>query len=145
MSPPGSGAPRCATHGRISDELRAVIEQLAGRLQPWLERMAQDSAPGQPEQDPGQAGQDPGRAAEPCTWCPLCALITVLRGDRPEAAARLAEHGAGLIAAARELLTPPAEPAPQHAAEGERAQRQASVQHIVVRPAAGGPGGVAGC
>lgn len=141
MSPPGSGAPGCATHGRISDELRAVVEQFADRLQPWLERMAQDSAP-------GQAGQDPGPAAEqgsPCTWCPICALITVLRGDRPEAAARLAEHGAGLIAAARELLTPPAPQQGEPATEGERSRGQASVQHIVVRPAAGGPGGVAGC
>ncbi len=135
MSPPESGAPGCAAHGRISDELRAVVEQFADRLQRWLQRMAQDSTP-------VQTGQDPG-PAEPCTWCPICALITALRGDRPEAAARLAEHGAGLITAARELLTPPAPQQGEPAAE--RTQRQASVQHIVVRPAAGGPGGAAGC
>ncbi|MGH4026083.1 MAG: hypothetical protein ACRDRV_16020 [Pseudonocardiaceae bacterium] len=142
MNPPEPGAAGCGRHGHISDELRTVVELLADRLQPWLERMARDG--------------DPARSAaadsEPCTWCPICALIVALRGERPDALARLAQHGAGLIAAARELLISPTAPAapPREdpAGRGDPDPEQIStrtVQHIVVRPAAHDPGGTAGC
>lgn len=141
MSPPGPGAAGCGAHGHLSDELRTVVELLADRLQPWLERLARDGDPAQ------SAAADNG----PCTWCPICALIITLRGDRPEAVARIAQHGAGLIAAARELLVPPAGSAPPQDEPTVRSDPTAqpasarSVQHIVVRPAARGHGGAAGC
>lgn len=141
MSPPEPGAAWCGAHGHISDEWRAVVELLADRLQPWLERLARDG-------DPAQSAAV-GNA--PCTWCPICALIIALRGDRPEAVARLAQHGAGLIAAVRELLVSPAGPAPpqgEPTGRGDPTPGRAStrlVQHIVVRPAAHGHGGTAGC
>lgn len=141
MNSPGPGAPGCGTHGHIPDELRTVVELLADRLQPWLDRMARD----------GDPAQSAGESSAPCTWCPVCALITALRGDRPEAVARLAQHGAGLIAAVRELLTPPAGAAPSREKPAERADPTGeptptrSVQHIVVRPAAHGPGGTTRC
>ncbi|MCA1671845.1 MAG: hypothetical protein LC799_06450 [Actinobacteria bacterium] len=141
MNPPRAGAPGCDTHGHIPDGVHTVVELLVDRLQPWLERMARD----------GDPAQSLAASNVPCTWCPICALITALRGDRPEAVARLAQHGAGLIAAARELLTPPAEPAPSRGeptVRGEFTPAPAStrsVQHIVVRSAAPGPGGTAGC
>ncbi|MFN2497238.1 MAG: hypothetical protein ABR608_15260 [Pseudonocardiaceae bacterium] len=119
-------------HARVSDELRAVVELLANRLPPWLERVAQPSAAS-------------GEGMAPCTRCSVCALIAALRGDRSEVVGRLVDHAAGLLAAARELLTPPAEPT----ADGERASRQASgrvmVQHIEVRPGTHDSGGAAGC
>lgn len=141
MNPPGPGAAGCGTHGHIPDELRTVVELLADRLQPWLERMAGAG-------DPTQA---PGPSSGPCSWCPICALITALRGERPEAVARLGQHGAGLIAAVRELLISPAGPAPPREERAGRADptpepvATRSVQHIVVRPAAPGRGGTAGC
>ena len=141
MNPPEPGAAGCGRHGHISDELRTVVELLADRLQPWLERMARD----------GEPARSPEAGSGPCTWCPICALIVTLRGDRPEALARLAQHGAGLIAAARELLVSPAGPAPPQedpAGRGDPTPEQVptrTVQHIVVRPAAHGPGGKAGC
>lgn len=146
MTGPGPGPQWCSGHARLSEELRGVAE-LLGRLQPWLQRIAQHG-------DPGRPGE-PGGA--PCTWCPVCALITALRGNQPEALARLAEHGVGLITAARELLTPAAESAesaesaPSASSAGEPAPEPGHtppgrrVQHIVVRPAAGDPGGAAGC
>lgn len=138
MSPPGPGARDCTAHGRISEELRGVAELLAARLQPWLERMAQND---------DHPGQSPGPDGAPCTWCPICALITALRGDQPDALARLAEHGAGMVAAVRELLIPPAGHSPAGepaAAPGDPPPPGRSVQHIVVRPA-GGSGGSGGC
>lgn len=124
----------CAAHPRVSAEFRAVAELFAGRLQPWLERMAQDGGPGQtPDQDGGPGGP-------PCTRCPLCALLAALRGDRPDVVVRLAEHAVGLVTAVRDLVTPAAEAAPDR----DRAGR-VSVQHVVVRPAARDEGGASGC
>lgn len=138
MSRPGSGPQGCGGHARVSEELRGVAELLVGRLQPWLERLARD----------GESGHSTEPGGAPCTWCPICALVTALRGEHPEALARLAEHGVGLITAARELLAPlagsdpPAEgpaPEPGHTPPGR------SVHHIVVRPAAADQGGAGGC
>jgi hypothetical protein len=33
----------------------------------------------------------PGAAAPECRWCPLCQLVAVLRGERPEVTAALAD------------------------------------------------------
>jgi hypothetical protein len=38
-----------------------------------------------------------------CQWCPLCQLVAVLRGDRPEVTARVAEAGAAVVAALRAI------------------------------------------
>jgi hypothetical protein len=39
----------------------------------------------------GDAGGDAAAAGEDCRWCPLCRLIAVLRGERPEVTAVIAE------------------------------------------------------
>lgn len=46
--------------------------------------------------------------AEECRYCPLCQLIAVARGQRPEVSARLVESGTAFVDAVRSLLTPPA-------------------------------------
>lgn len=48
-----------------------------------------------------------------CQWCPICQLLAVVSGERPEVSERLAEAGAALGAALRGLLdaaTGPARP-----------------------------------
>ncbi len=42
-------------------------------------------------------------AAE-CSYCPVCQLIAVLRGDRPEVTARLADVGSAVVTALRAAL-----------------------------------------
>lgn len=119
------GGGECPAHGSVSEQLRALAELLAERLEPGSGR-------------PGQ-----GHGAEPapsCAWCPVCSILDLLRGQRPELAARLTEHGAGLLAAVREALTTPAaagqrsEPDPPPGDAGERAER---VQHVPVRRTGG--------
>ncbi|MBA2554835.1 MAG: hypothetical protein H0V10_14330 [Geodermatophilaceae bacterium] len=63
--------------------------------------------------------------SEDCRYCPLCQLIAVVRGQRPEATARLMESGAALLDAVRSLLTP---------SGGDRAEAgpPPTVQHIDV-------------
>lgn len=39
-----------------------------------------------------------------CQWCPLCQLVAVLRGDRPEVTERLAAAGTAVLAAVRALV-----------------------------------------
>lgn len=47
---------------------------------------------------------DPEHQASDCQWCPLCQFVAVLRGERPEVTARVAEAGTALIGAMRALL-----------------------------------------
>lgn len=98
MSGPGAGTRTegCAAHGRISEEMRLLAEQLLEGIEPWAQRIRDGLA--QPE------GVAP---AATCTWCPVCAVVGLLRGERPELAARLAEHAVGLLAVLREVLASP--------------------------------------
>jgi hypothetical protein len=87
--------------------------------------------------------------APECTWCPVCQLITVLRGDRPEVTERLSTAASAVADALQALLDAsarpqsaapapaaeataptgaPAEPAPPGPRAGRRPKRR--VQHI---------------
>jgi len=63
-------------------------------------------------------GEHAATGAEECRYCPVCRLIAILRGDRPEVTDRLAEAGTAFLAALRAALGPgspaaaPAEPPP---------------------------------
>lgn len=73
----------------VTDELRSLLDTLAARAEPLLNRMGSHPA-----------GQHPAT----CHWCPLCASVAVLRGQRPELAVRAAEHAAGLLAVLRAAI-----------------------------------------
>jgi hypothetical protein len=66
----------------------------------------------------GAPGAPAGAAAEgltgDCRWCPLCQAAAVLRGERPEVSAALADV---LTATATALRSFAGEPAPAHPAE----------------------------
>jgi hypothetical protein len=59
----------------------------------------------------------PGAAAPECRWCPLCQLVAVLRGERPEVTAALADvlrataDALHAFAAAPDAPRPPDQPA----------------------------------
>lgn len=127
MSAPRAGA-GCAGHPWLTDETRQLAEQLLDHVEPWVQRLRD----GDPE--------GLGTAATPatCGWCPLCAIVATVRGERPELAVRFAEHAAGLLATARQVL------AEQHAtaAPGSSEQTVERVQRIdVQRPNGSGSGG----
>lgn len=97
---------------RFTDTLlehgRPLIHDLAERGDPLLRRLAETPT----------AHDEPGAT---CDWCPVCAGIAMLRGRRPELAARLAGQFGDLLATLRGAVdeTPP--PAPDD-----------PVQHITV-------------
>ncbi len=140
MTPTSSSG--CGAHGNASAELRALAESLAEALEPWALRMRRAAE----ERDAQPGAEVPGT----CTWCPVCAAVGLLRGERPELAARLAEQGVGLLATLRELLAEPGTPAPDGAAAGPADGRKRDVQRVPLRRAGHaqqqpGAGGDTGC
>ncbi|MET8852241.1 hypothetical protein [Amycolatopsis sp. NPDC004625] len=117
---------------RLAEEIRLLAEMVVEKAAPWLEGVV---AAG--HGDPDQAKPD-GSA---CGWCPLCAIVAVVRGERPEFAARLLEQLAQLVALLRAVLAdrwepdegvhmPGFRPPPRPPADAAVPVR---VQHIAVR------------
>ena len=50
------------------------------------------------------AGGADGHGGPECQWCPVCQFMSVLRGDRPEVSARVAEAGTAVAGAFRALV-----------------------------------------
>jgi hypothetical protein len=113
--PPPPGA-------KIAEELKLLLGVLAERAEPWLTKLA--TAPDGAEHTPAT-----------CGWCPVCAGIAVLRGERPELAVRAAEHASGLLAVLRASLAerPPTEAKPEPSAESEEEPQPERVQKITIR------------
>ena len=102
---------------RLAEELRLLVDALAERAQPMLNRLAAPT---------GETGE---HTPATCGWCPLCAGIAVARGERPELAVKAAEHAAGLLAVLRMALQQQrTEPAP-----ADEPQAPPRVQKITVR------------
>lgn len=117
---------------RLAEEIRLLVEMVVEKAAPWLEGVV---AAG--HGDPDQAKAD----ASACGWCPLCAIVAVVQGERPEFVARLLEQLAQLVALLRAVLAdrwepdegvhmPGFRPAPRPPADASASVR---VQHIAVR------------
>jgi hypothetical protein len=121
--------------GNLASEAALLLDAVAERLESL--RSARESAahavddPGNTVDDPGAAGVPVGAepssgtdgstaapgacprcghdpAATPsCTGCPLCRLLAVLRGERPETTARLVDGALSVVQALRSLLPEP--------------------------------------
>lgn len=92
---------RSEDHGpgreQIIDELRLLLDAVAFRAEEYL------AGCGDGEGDAAGEGQDRTGSA-PCGWCPLCAVASILRGQRPELSARVTEQLAGLVTVLRQVL-----------------------------------------
>lgn len=119
-------------HGpRLAEEIRLLAELVAEKAAPWLEGVV---AAGH-----GTAGEAKADGST-CGWCPLCAIVAVVRGERPELVARLFEQLAQLVALLRAVLAdrwepdegvhmPGFRPTPRPPADAGAPR----VQHITVR------------
>ena len=122
---------------RLAEEIKLLLDAVADRAGPWLDRL---TASGHDEH---------GDFAEPVAfgWCPLCALVSVLRGQPGELAGVVLERAAELIALLRAVLAdrwdpgtlhmpgfrPPPSPSPQE--ERYPGDSSSRVQKIPVRRA----------
>ncbi|WAL69641.1 hypothetical protein ORV05_06695 [Amycolatopsis cynarae] len=82
----------------LAEEIRLLVEMVIERAAPWLDGLV---AAGHGEDE---------RERSSCGWCPLCAVVAVARGERPELAARLVEQLAQLVALLRAVLADRWEP-----------------------------------
>lgn len=87
-------------HAQVLAELRALAEGVLERLEPVLQRAA--SAPSAPAKDGEGPSEDGPRST--CTWCPVCALVAMIRGEQHELLTLLAGQAAAVIAVLRQLL-----------------------------------------
>lgn len=88
---------------RLAEEIRLLVELVVERAAPWLEGVV--AAGHGPERDAPRDGEP-----SVCGWCPFCAIVAVVRGERPEFAARLLEQAAQLVALLRAVLADRWEP-----------------------------------
>jgi len=90
---------------RLADELRLLLAAVAERAGPWLDRVAVST------HDEHEPADGPPTA---CGWCPLCALIALLRGEPNELASKSLDRVADIVALLRAVLAdrwhPEAEP-----------------------------------
>lgn len=113
---------------RLAEEVRLLVELVVERASPWLERVV----------DEGHGVEEAGA----CGWCPLCAVVGLARGERPDIAAKVVENAAQLVALLRAVLADRWEPDEGVHMPGFRPpsrSRQAGeeggrVQHVPVRP-----------
>ena len=84
-----AGTERCGGHDGLSVELRALALGALDRVEPALHRLRSDPGPS---------------AGGTCAVCPVCVVIAVLRGERPELTVRLADQAAGVVAVLRAAL-----------------------------------------
>lgn len=102
---------------RLAEELRLLVEAVADRAGPWLDRVAA-TAP----------------ADGSCSWCPLCATVALVRGEPNALAGRGLDGAADLVAVLRAVLADRWDPAVSHR-PGFRPEEKPSpkVQRIPVR------------
>lgn len=95
-SGPSGASPLAAQTARL---LAVVTDLVDG----WGAHPAASAAAGGGETPP--AGES-ARASSPpeCQWCPLCQLIALVRGDRPELAQPLADAATAAVAALRAVI-----------------------------------------
>jgi len=107
----------CAHSETLTGELKALAVTVLDRLTPLLEAARTGEA-----------------APSSCASCPICALLAVLRGERPELAVTLADHASGVVAALRTVMEEsadgPAQRDEQTDTHGSPGGRR--VQHIPV-------------
>ncbi|SEL48989.1 hypothetical protein SAMN04515665_113100 [Blastococcus sp. DSM 46786] len=82
------------------------------------------------------AGQTPAtgtgeHGGDDCRWCPVCQVAAVLRGERPEVTAALADVLTAAATALRSFAEQPADGAGE--AAGPRPEEQAAAQPAVQR------------
>lgn len=88
-------------------ELKLLAEAVLERVEPVLRRAAASGAP----------------EWESCSWCPVCAAAALVRGERHDVLAAVADHGTAIVTVLREALAgvpvDPVMPPPEDPETGE--------------------------
>lgn len=87
-------------HERLVAEFRALAETVLTRLEPVLLKAAAATA----DVASDSASADTQPVFTGCSWCPVCALAALVRGEHHELLAFLAGQAAVFLALLREIL-----------------------------------------
>lgn len=107
--------PTVGSVGSVGSEAAALLEA----LQDWARRTFGE----------GQ-GAHMATGAPECEWCPLCQLVSVLRGDRPETTDKIMAAGSALLSALRSISDPAQTPG-QSSSSGSHSRPEAPQAHRV--------------
>lgn len=100
----------------LGTELMLLIEMIVEHAAPWLDGLiaaghtgglfggGASGAADDSDDSSGQASSEHPNAQYDCGWCPLCAVVSMARGDRPEFSARAIEQLAQLVGVLRAVL-----------------------------------------
>ncbi|TCN51684.1 hypothetical protein EV641_10973 [Rhodococcus sp. SMB37] len=94
-------------HDALLADLRILADTVLDRVEALVEQVAaQDGAShtDAPSNDGAAEAGAPAQTAGGCTWCPLCAVAALVRGENHELITKLASQLAALIAIIRELV-----------------------------------------
>jgi hypothetical protein len=107
---------------RLVEELRLLLDAVADRAGPWLDQVATTA-----HEEHAEPAGTPG-------WCPVCAVLALVRGEPSELATRGLERAAGLVALLRAVLADRWEPGVPHMPGFRPPPRESPrVQRIPVR------------
>ncbi|MFE4502329.1 hypothetical protein ACFRFQ_20965 [Rhodococcus sp. NPDC056743] len=87
-------------HTKLLAEFRVLAETVLSRVEPIVAQMAE----GRTNTSTDLESSEELPAFSGCSWCPVCALAALMRGEHHELLAVLAGHVAVLLAVLRELL-----------------------------------------
>lgn len=108
-------------HSDVSAELWALAETVLTRLEPVLRQAVEDQ-----RQRPQQG----------CSWCPVCAMAALIRGEQHELLTLVASEGAAVIALLRQLMS-------EHTGTRDRSDATANEASTTAAPATHPDGGAA--
>ncbi|MFF0817013.1 hypothetical protein ACFYVR_17920 [Rhodococcus sp. NPDC003318] len=102
-------------HAALMAELRSLATAALDRIEPILERLAENgpttATTGSPSAaTPGAEAAEHGSFG--CSWCPVCALVALVRGEQHDLVTLVASQLTVLIAWVRALLDDFAGPTP---------------------------------
>jgi hypothetical protein len=115
---------------RLVQELRLLLDAVADRVGPWLDRVSATNATASAD------AADPAAHGGSTCRCPACAALALLRGEPNELAATTLERAADLVALLRAVLADRWHPGAPHMpgfTPPPRADAEARVQRIPVR------------
>lgn len=87
-------------HTKLLAEFRLFADSVLARLEPMLTEFAE----GQQRADGTSTTSDERPAFSGCSWCPVCALAAVIRGEHQELLTVLTQYAATVLALLREFL-----------------------------------------
>jgi|SRR5215217_1185178 len=88
----------------LLEEIRLLVDMVIERSGPWIESVIASGHHGIHRCTNGSSQSQSNEDEKSSAWCPLCIVVSLVRGERPEFLIVLLEQAAQLIALLRAVL-----------------------------------------